>query len=63
MAAVQITLTRNQRAQDAVVAAGTAVGTDTIRVNFDPTNMTRSEAVLALEQVKELVLEGKWPIL
>jgi hypothetical protein len=57
-----IQVKKNGRASDAVMtnaAAGlNALG---VTVIIDSDNMTRGEAVLALQSVKEVLLEGKYP--
>lgn len=48
--------------KDVTVAAGTAEAqSDTISLNIDVTNMSRGEAVLMLDELKQRVLAGVWP--
>lgn len=61
MATQRFQLALGGRAQDVVVSAGSAVATDTVQVNFDFTNMTKGEALLSLDYIKERVAEGPWP--
>lgn len=57
-----IAIKKNGRAQDAVVtnaiAGLNALG---ITVVIDSDNMNRGDAARALQEVKEVILEGKWP--
>lgn len=53
---------KNGRAQDAVVTNAVAgLNASGITVVVDSDNMNRGEVVRALQEVKELVLEGKYP--
>lgn len=61
MGTQRYTINRGQTAQNVVQAAGSALGTDIIQVNIDFTAMTRGEAVLLLEQIREAILERNWP--
>lgn len=65
MAAVQakLSIKRNQKAQDIVVAAGaTIAGSDALFVNIDQTAMSKVEVLLALDMVKQKIHEHGWPI-
>jgi hypothetical protein len=61
MATQRFQLALGGRAQDVVVSAGGAVATDTVRVDFDFTAMTKGDALQALDYIKERVSEGPWP--
>jgi hypothetical protein len=61
MATQRFQLALGGRAQDVVVSAGSAVASETVQVNFDFTNMTKGDALLALDYIKERVSEGPWP--
>lgn len=53
------------RPEDAVLAAGSDIAgsTDAIEVNIDATKMSRGDAVLLLEGIKQRILSGPWPLL
>lgn len=58
-----IALTKHQRAQDATVANNSTGGVTTgqIKILIDSDNVSRQQAVFALTQAQEIILEGKWP--
>ena len=61
MATQRYTITLGQRAQDVVQSAGGAIGTDTMQLNVDLTNMKRGDAIILLQQLEERILEAPWP--
>lgn len=57
-----IAIKKNGRAQDAVVTNNAAgLNASGITVIIDSDNVNRGEAVRALKEAEELILEGKWP--
>lgn len=61
MATQRYTITRGQKAQDVVQAAGGAIATDTVQLNIDFTNMTKLEIDNALQYLRERIRETAWP--
>ena len=61
MATKSYTITRGGRAKDVVEGAGSAVGTDTLTLNIDITNMTHGEAVDLMEHLQQRILQRPWP--
>lgn len=64
MATVKLTIKRGAglTAKDVTIAAGSAEAqSDTISVNIDQTKMTKGEAILMLETVKQQIQRAAWP--
>lgn len=61
MGTQRYTITRGQKAQDVVQAAGSAVATDTFQLNCDFSTITKLEAVQMLGALTERIAEGSWP--
>jgi hypothetical protein len=62
MATFKLTWKRGQRTQHIVRSAGAAIaGGDAIELNIDTTNLTKGEALDALEQIKAQILTKGWP--
>jgi len=57
------TLARGQNGlANVAVAAGTAEAqSDTVSINIDVTNMTRGDALVLVEAVKQKILASPWP--
>lgn len=48
--------------KNVVVAAGTAEAqSDTMSLNIDVTKLTKGEALVLLEQIRQKIHAGKWP--
>ena len=44
------------------VAAGSAEAqSDTISINIDQTKLTKGEALVLIDEIKEKIFAGKWP--
>lgn len=62
MGTQRYTITRGQKARQVVRAAGSAIATNTVQVNFDfAASMTRDDALQCLREVEEAILTGPWP--
>lgn len=64
MATAKLTVQRGKRdLKDVVVAAGSAEAqSDTMSLNIDSTKLTKGEALLGLEQLRQKIFAGKWPL-
>lgn len=55
-------LTLGQTAMQVVESTPSAIAADTVRIDIDFTaKMTRGDAIAALDQVREVILERSWP--
>ncbi|MEA3053557.1 MAG: hypothetical protein QOG72_2460 [Sphingomonadales bacterium] len=62
MSTFKLTIKRGQRAQDVVVAAGSAIsGSDALFVNVDFTVLPKGEALILLDEIKKQIHEHPWP--
>lgn len=63
MATFKLSINRGQKAEDAVVAAGSSIsGNDGVELNVDRTNMTQTELIVALDELKRRILQSPFPI-
>jgi hypothetical protein len=65
MATAKLTIKRGAglSAKDIALAAGTAEAqSETISVNIDYTKLTKGEAILMLEGVKQYIQRAPWPL-
>lgn len=63
MAAYKFTMQRGKTAlKDVTVAAGTAEAqSDTMSLNIDVTKLTKGDALIQLEAIRQRIHAGKWP--
>lgn len=60
----KLTFTRGKpKVGDVVITAGTAeAGRDRISLNIDADKMTKGEAMIALDNIKNALFAAKWPV-
>lgn len=65
MATVKLTIKRGQIGlKDVVVSAGSAEAqTDTMSLNIDFTKLTKGEALILVDSIKQKIHASKWPFL
>ena len=61
MATQRYTITRGQKAQDVIRAAGSAIAAETVQLNIDFTSMTKIELDNCLHELREAVRQLPWP--
>lgn len=62
MATFKLSIKRGQSYKDVVRSSGTTIaGSDAIEVNIDTTNLTRGEAVKALDEIQRQILSKGFP--
>jgi hypothetical protein len=65
MATAKLTIQRGKvDLKDVIVSAGVAEAqSDTISVNIDVTSLSKGEAILLLEEVKQKIFASPWPLI
>jgi hypothetical protein len=65
MATAKLTIQRGKvDLKDVIVSAGTAEAqSDTISVNIDATALSKGDAILLLEEVKQKIFASPWPLI
>lgn len=63
MAAYKFTIQRGKvNLSDVAVAAGSAEAqSDTMSLNIDVTNLTKGEAMILVEEIKQKIFASPWP--
>lgn len=64
MAQVKLTWTRGKpNLKDVSVGAGTAIaGSDAMELNIDQTRMSKGDALVGLEALRQRIFNAKWPM-
>ena len=61
MATKSYTIVRGEPWWNTTVGAGSAVGTDTVQLIVDYSGMTKTDVLIALENIKMKIVEDGWP--
>ena len=65
MATVKLTVTRGKpNMKDIAVGAGTAIsGSDAMELNIDFTKITKGDALVMAQHLRQKIYTSKWPLL
>ena len=61
MSTTRLTLQRGQEAHQATVNLSTSANITHVEINFDADSLTKDEALIELEKIKQIVMERDWP--